>query len=544
MKFKQQLSTFILLLAIVSAFNDLFSQNIKPKPSRQSSFEAFSKENYEQAYNEFSELLLIYSKDPLYNYYSGVCLIKLNRNPDKAVILLEQSLQGASAVKALPSDANFYLGRALQMSGKFREAVESYTLFTEKVGKKAARESGVPEFIQQCNEKKGEIEETDIKPVVKEAVMQPVEKDISPKITLPVSYEKLLDQGLEFQFFADSLNSLVAQQKKDLEKLPNAEKSALKMNISENELAAVSFQKSADQKFSEAHIVMNPLQGKTGKADTVQQSDNKVIKDSVRQSGNEVVKKIDKQSDTLKKTVPMVIKPVEIFALFEVLPIPVSDPKVKIMIDPEAPSGLIYRIQTGVFHNPIPPSYFKGISPVYGFRIAGTDNTTYYAGMFRKYADANKALLAVRAKGFKDAFVVAFSGYKTVSSEKAAIMEKEWGMKPFMSLAKANILPETTIDSIPPTLTFRVEIVRSLKPLKDDVIEGIKKIAGSRGLDIQPLDDGNIVYLIGKFITFESAAEYVDLLIRNGYSLARVVAFLGKKEIPVETAKQLFDNLK
>ena len=29
-------------------------------------------------------------------------------------------------------------------------------------------------------------------------------------------------------------------------------------------------------------------------------------------------------------------------------------------------------------------------------------------------------------------------------------------------------------------------------------------MAGNRGLDIQPLDDGNIAYLIGKFITFES----------------------------------------
>jgi len=50
--------------------------------------------------------------------------------------------------------------------------------------------------------------------------------------------------------------------------------------------------------------------------------------------------------------------------------------------------------------------------------------------------------------------------------------------------------------------------------------------------------------LIGKFITFESAVEYTDLLIRNGYREAQVVAWLGKKEIPVDTARQLFENLK
>jgi hypothetical protein len=51
------------------------------------------------------------------------------------------------------------------------------------------------------------------------------------------------------------------------------------------------------------------------------------------------------------------------------------------------------------------------------------------------------------------------------------------------------------------------------------------------------------VYLIGKFLTFESAAEYADLLIRNGQKDAKVVAYLGRREIPVETAKQLFEKL-
>jgi hypothetical protein len=76
------------------------------------------------------------------------------------------------------------------------------------------------------------------------------------------------------------------------------------------------------------------------------------------------------------------------------------------------------------------------------------------------------------------------------------------------------------------------------------VIESMKTLAGSRGLDILTVGDNKIAYLIGNFITFESAAEYADLIIRNGYRDAKVVAWLGAKEIPVETAKQLFENLK
>jgi hypothetical protein len=83
-----------------------------------------------------------------------------------------------------------------------------------------------------------------------------------------------------------------------------------------------------------------------------------------------------------------------------------------------------------------------------------------------------------------------------------------------------------------------------MKPLKPDAVETLKTFAGSRGMDILHLSDGNIVYLIGKFITFESAAEYSDLLIRNNYRGAKVVSWLGNKEVPVEIARQLFNNLK
>jgi len=547
MKLKQQVVLFLLILVIDSSFIDLFSQNIQAKPSRQSSFEAFSKGNYEQAYIEFRELLLIYSKDPLYKYYSGVCLVKLIKDPGEAVILLQQALQGAAVVKTLPPDALFYLGRAQQMSGRFVEAVGSYNLYTEQVGKKTAREQDVPEFIQQCNEKNGQVKEAEIKPdetakndkvknrqienepVMKEVILQPVEAETTSKKNLPPGYEKILDEALDFQFKADSLNALAGEQKKELEKLPGTERPALKVKISENELLAALFQKLADQKYSNVQAEMNPTQ------------ENIPQKEIIRQSDNKTIKGIGNQSDTTKKVVPAIKKTVESFTFFSVLTKPLPAPKEKIIIDPEVPPGLIYRIQIAVFRNPVATAYFKGITPVYGFKVAGTDKTNYYAGMFRRSTDANKALAAVKAKGFRDAFVVALLGNKRVSSDRAAILEKEWGKKPFISMVKS--VPENSIDTIPPTLSFRVEVIRSLKPLKDDMVEGIKKMSGNRGLDIQPLDDGNIAYLIGKFITFESAAEYTDLLIRNGYREARVVAWLGKREIPVETARQLFDNL-
>jgi len=561
MKLKKQIILFCLIMVIELSFSNLFSQNIQTKPTRQSSFEAFSQGNYEKAYSEFKDLLQTYSKDPLYKYYSGVCLVKLSKDPGEAVTLLQQALQAAGAVKTLPSDGLFYLGRAQQMSGKYSEAAQSYNLFTNQVGKKASKEMGVPEFIQQCIQKKGQVADSqlkplgnlkndktdsskiEVKPTIKEPIQKTTEKAASAKVNLPVNYEKILDEAIEFQFKADSVTSIVNEQKKQIEKLSGTEKLALKIKLNENEKTAASFQTSADQKYHEAQLAMNPHQDSLKlPKETTKQPLYPVVKDTSIKSDNKVVKIAGKKSDTIKLFIPEVKPLVETFAFFEVLTKSVTGQNEKISIDPEVPEGLIYRIQIAVFRNPVTPAYFKGITPVYGFKIAGTDKTNYYAGMFRRSSDATKALALVKAKGFKDAFVVGLSGGKSVSPDRAALLEKEWGKKPFVSLRKSS--QETKVDTIPPAISFRVEVTRSVKPLKDDMVEGIRKMAGNRGLDIQPVDGGKIAYLIGKFITFETADEYADLLIRNGYREAQVVAWLGKKEIPIDTARQLFENLK
>jgi len=424
----------------------------------------------------------------------------------------------------------------------------------------------------------------------------------------------LLDQALEFQFFADSLNSVSAQQKKEIAKVSDTEKTSLKSKISENELLAVSYQKLADQKYSEAQAAMSPLPEAVKKTDIVPESEFKTINDSVQKNEIKIpndsvqkteikipndsvqktefktindsvqkteiktlndsvqktelktindsvrkseikatndsvqrsesiaVKNIALPAESGKKITPVISKPVEIFSVFDALKKPGTDSNKKILVDPEVPDGLVYRIQMAVFRNPVALLYFKGITPVYGFRIPGTENTTYYGGMFRRISDARIALAAVRNKGFKDAFIVAFSGNKVISADRAVQMEKEWGNKPLIIVGKP--VPVSSADTIPPTLSFRVEVIRSVKPFKEDVTEGIKKLAGSRVFNIKKTSDGNTACYVGKFITFESAAEYADLMKRNGYRDAHVVAFLGEKEVPVETARQLFENLK
>ncbi|HCU19259.1 MAG: hypothetical protein A2X05_07525 [Bacteroidetes bacterium GWE2_41_25] len=549
MKYLKHLILVLLIFFISSSYIELFSQAVNQKPTRQSSMEAFSSGDYEKAYSEFSELLKTYSKDPLYKYYSAVCLVNLERNPAEAVALLRQAIESNTAARPLPADAVFYLGRARHLSGLYPEAIDSYTRYSDQVGRKASKEMGVPDLIQQCSQGKGAAEKSSATPAatVKEEVTPDMtvpavaaveisenlipDKNLPVKEDLPEEYSLIIQEALDFQFLADSVNALVAEMKKQPDMPAIDKKQSAMAKITEFELLAVSYQKSADQKYHEAQIAMNPDEREKGQDNLMHNPDNESIESAVDQP-DKIIIDIVPVTDT-----------VDVFYYFEILEKPVTDPGAKIVIDPEIPQGLIYRIQVAVFRNPVSPVFFKGITPVYGFTAAGSDLKTYYAGMFRRLSDARNALAEIKGKGFRDSFITSFMGRKSVSADRASVLEKEWGAKPFERVVNKKKVT-VPVDSVIPTLIFRVEVMRVAKPVKANVIESMNTMAGGRGLDVVTLDDKKIAYLIGNFITFASAAEYADLMVRNGYREARVVAWLGTKEIPVETAKQLFENLK
>ncbi len=485
------------------------TQGNQPRPLRQIAFEAYSRGDFEKAYSGFNELLNTYSKDPLYKYYAGVSLVQLKQDPHLAVTLLKDAIGGANVVRTVPPDALFWLGRAYQLAGDFTSALSSFNRYSETAGKRKVRELNVNQYIKECNENRGAVAVAGSEP-------KKTEKPLSDK------YDNILSEALVLQNKADSAARVADEIKKTPATSAASGNEEVKKRIIDAETIATSFQKKADEKYDEAHAVADV---NTVTADAVPEKDT--LENSKKESA------IEKSQD--------VTPSLGVLSSFRIVDKPVYDLSEKIKINPQVPQGLVYRIQVAVFRNEVAPSYFKGITPVYGFREAGTDRTNYYAGMFRMKDDASKALIQVRQKGFRDAFIVAFSGAKVISTDRAAVLEKEWGKKPFTDESEGT--GGNTVDTLPPTLSFRVEITRSEKPLSTEAEDNFRKLAASRGLDIWQLSDGTIVYLIGKFITFDSAEEYASLLARNGYRDAKVGAWLGRKEIPVETARQLFERL-
>ena len=78
----------------------------------------------------------------------------------------------------------------------------------------------------------------------------------------------------------------------------------------------------------------------------------------------------------------------------------------------------------GAFSKPIEPDRFKGIVPICGELIKSSSVTKYYAGVFSRNDDAEKALNKVRENGFKDAYIVSYFFGKSIPLSRAKEMEK------------------------------------------------------------------------------------------------------------------------
>jgi hypothetical protein len=324
---------------------------------------------------------------------------------------------------------------------------------------------------------------------------------------VPEEFDRKLAEAVKCQYSADSLTRLAQGVRREIETAAPERQELLRSIAEEFEREAAAKQAKADMAFMAAEQNGTPVPPVSPGSTQQQQG--------------------------------------QAYSQFVVLTNPAYSDANPIPFDIKLPDGLVYTIQLAAFKNPVQPSLFKGLFPLYGKKKPDNGTSYYYTGMFRVNEDARQALSKVRAQGFSDAFVIAMMDDTQVSMERATMLEKEWASKPLPvndPVVQGEKVPAA--DTLPVgTLTFRAEAIRSKKPVKPEAIEKMELLAGTRGLDIIKNNQDETVYLIGNFITFESADEYVSLLIRNGYGTARVAAYVGMQEIPVEAAKELLNRI-
>jgi len=189
-----------------------------------------------------------------------------------------------------------------------------------------------------------------------------------------LSYHEAVTQGLRFQLQADSMQRLVEAQVLALSVAPEAKKNDLKNAIRDHEALTVTLQKKANEWFEQASAFDPPAI--TGEFEPE-------------------------------------------FAILPKSPYSAANPA---SVDIPLPDGVVYKIQLGVYSKPLAANAFKGLTPISGEKM---DNGVikYYAGLFRRFADADVALRKVHEYGFREAFIVAFYNRKTINIGRARQLE-------------------------------------------------------------------------------------------------------------------------
>ncbi len=374
-------------------------------------------------------------------------------------------------------------------------------------------------------------------------------------------YESLAREALEYQFMADSVLRLADRYRVSLAELAGQDKQSLRTKILALEQSGFEYQREADRKYREAARLASAKYDseilpelremeKEGKEETatdttvtatdttVTATDTTVTAtDTAVTATDTAVTAIDTTgtASALPDSLSVISRPKPVLEVFSEQ----FEQEGNIPLNPELPPGLFYRIQVAAFRNPKPLSFFNKLGPVSIARAEGSDVNFYFIGLFRTKQAAEKALVKVRRKGFNDAFILALMDGERISMEKAEQLEERWSDISLFNDTLPGSHKQEELE--PPTLVYRVMVLKAKEKIKGERLEQLERLADSRTYDVFETDAGEYVYLIGNFLTFESAAAYADLLYRNGMKETKVAAYLGKKEIPLETAKKLFD---
>lgn len=137
-------NTILIFLSITSI--KVFSQTAEFKALMTDAESKLKIENYEDALDDYLQLVKLDPKNETVNYNTAVCYLNTNTNKSKAVPYLEIVVRNE---KHNPN-ADFLLGRAYQFANRFDDAIASFEKFKKNAKGKEENLVTVEQEIQHC----------------------------------------------------------------------------------------------------------------------------------------------------------------------------------------------------------------------------------------------------------------------------------------------------------------------------------------------------------------------------------------------------------
>jgi len=257
------------------------------------------------------------------------------------------------------------------------------------------------------------------------------------------------------------------------------------------------------------------------------------------------------------------------FENFSVYPVSVYTNKKPIPVNPELPSGIIFKVQIGAFKTKVKENAFNGLSPLAAEKITGSSYTRYLVGQFKTYEGVQLALSEVKTIGYKDAFVVAYRDGKRIPLYIAKAEAKQ-GISNYhdlaikestnvkerskVSVSSSQLAENNTNNDINNTFNkskVKANNIKTKSKLLYTVQIGVykKAVSHARLYNLTPIYEdvtqyGFIRYTTGIFNNISAANIEKDRIRKLGIKDAFVTAYYKGKRISITEANKLkLDNI-
>lgn len=133
--------SFILVTPLNAQINEHEIPDVKSR-----AMERFKAEEYDLAEADFRLLMEQFSRDPMYRYYTGICLVEQNQDLEEAMELLQ-----FASTRGVPEDVYYYLGEASRKMYDFEKARQYYLDFDQEAPRSMTRELDSKFLIHSIN---------------------------------------------------------------------------------------------------------------------------------------------------------------------------------------------------------------------------------------------------------------------------------------------------------------------------------------------------------------------------------------------------------
>jgi len=242
-------------------------------------------------------------------------------------------------------------------------------------------------------------------------------------------YNEVLNSALQLQLQSDSLNRAAEDIRQNMQTSKNeAEKAKSKREIYLLEQRSKASQQKADELYEKARAYEVAYARRNNSQASSPQVTNDMVKNAfsnkdIKTEPSANQKKKEKSPKVNKELAKSPSKP--LIYEFKIMAKTPYKKTSEIPLNQLLPEGLLYRVQMGAFSKTIEPDRFKGIIPISGETISGGTITKFYAGLFSRMEDAEKALNKIREYGFKDAYIVSFYNGKSIPINRARELERD-----------------------------------------------------------------------------------------------------------------------